>query len=153
MYFIGHRPRRVRRLSREAPNQRKRMLGLTPIIFFRVDVPHTRKQVFGDLQNMYICGRGERRQINKKSRCHLFLNATNKKETREREATNKKVGVISERPKKSFKEQVMEIIKKVISEQANKIVIKVMNKFLCRLKSIAPVLAVHIHRQSPQAPR
>ena len=48
----------VTKHSRDNPTPKKRMLGLTPSIFFRVEPPKTPKRVFGDPQNLYICGVG-----------------------------------------------------------------------------------------------
>ena len=42
------------KLSRDVANPKKRMLGLTPSIFFRVDAPKTPKQVFGDPRKIFI---------------------------------------------------------------------------------------------------
>ena len=55
----------------EDPNPKTRMLGLTPIGFFRVDAPKTPMAgVFGDPLEIemfiYLGGRAERRQTNKK---------------------------------------------------------------------------------------
>ena len=85
----------ARRRTRDAPTPKKRMRGLTPVIFFEVDAPKSRKQVFGDPQNICVYDRGGGRHI-------------------------KRVGVISERHKKKSHKKVMEIIKTCDSEQANK---------------------------------
>ena len=48
--------------TRDVATPKTRMLGVAPIIFFKVDAPKTPKQVFGDPQDIYVCGRGGRRQ-------------------------------------------------------------------------------------------
>ena len=57
--------RHKRRLCRDVPTAKTRMLGLAPSIFSMVDPLQTPKQVFGDPQNIYIDARGGRRQIKK----------------------------------------------------------------------------------------
>ena len=86
----------VTKRSRDIATPKKRTLGPTPVIFFKVDVAKTYKQVFGDPQDIYICGRGEGRQIRKKSVCDF-----------------------GERHKKESHKKAMEIIKKGHSGQAN----------------------------------
>ena len=49
--------------SRDVPNPKKRMLGVTPRVVFRAsDPPNTPKRVSGDPQDICIYGRSERRQ-------------------------------------------------------------------------------------------
>ena len=43
-----------RNARRDHPTPKKRMLGLTPSIFFRVEPPKTPKQVFGDKEHIYM---------------------------------------------------------------------------------------------------
>ena len=60
LYFYGRalassgRDLDASKRSREDPTPKTRMLGPTPIVFFGVDPLQTRKQVFGDPQNIYI---------------------------------------------------------------------------------------------------
>ena len=60
LYFYGlalassRRDLDAPRRAWEDPNPKKRMLGLAPSIFFRVDPWKTDKEVFGDPKNHYI---------------------------------------------------------------------------------------------------
>ena len=58
------------KLSRDVPTPKKRMLGPTPSIFFKVDARKTPKRVFGD-PRIFVCrwSEPERRQ---KKRVSLF---------------------------------------------------------------------------------
>ena len=76
--FPGRRPTRALvtsrrdldapKRSRDVPTPKKRMLGLAPSIFFRVDVAKTRERVFGDPQK-YLYIWSVRKTTNKNSVC------------------------------------------------------------------------------------
>ena len=78
------------------------MLGLTPSIFFKVDPRERQKHVFGDPQDIYVYVVGRRKTTKKKSVYITSLIEFKKSN------------------KKSETKKVVEIIKKVISEQADK---------------------------------